>query len=1559
MSLGSFKSQVSITVYSLLKRHHVFHAISKRKPTVLLLRLRFCLTMRATELFSIFVFIKSLERISICPGFTPSFTCSGIVSVPTSLVPSALLNILSPSRLPDNQSSIHTDDTAALVINLSAPVINAPTCKFYISQIARPRLSPVSVIPPRPQPICLNRHLNPTFEVPGPKSPWIIPPPFPPPSESSFPSLKISPFLLPSEKLENKSFWLPLVFTLVLVMSIWNFYRAHSRQSRRCTVHHSASQVASNPASVSSWSQPSALAFEHRKMNSRQRVIQPHVYISTLPSLPAFATLQGNRNVTSEKSPTINTPGPIFAASSPPPYTMTVSPDAIPASVAPSSSNDKDDESAKSSPIVPPTLVIPPSPIPLFRTTTASPVELPASMISSIADDDSTVSSPIVSPTPLPLPLPLPVRRYISPLIDNDRSPSLQPQSSPRILSASPFRRSFDESAASDSELRAPVYTSSSLSNSASSLQLNEERNLASSCWAPTPALALAQSQSSLHAAPSILLDTQRGLSSSCWAPNASTPSPPPLVQKKRVRTRTSEATRVNPMLLTPRTRTSTAPLPVQFKTPPQSSTSSLSRSIRDPKSTDYEESAEYENMPASTVSLPPSELSGSIWVTTSSPPRVTLPTPPPSTKKASGFASLSESIWAPKLSEDVSTSSVTPLPAEKVLSPRDPIWVILRDIPEVVPLVSVSKSLPSPPPSVKKTQGKEPSASLPAIIQTPLQALSLLSESIWAPKPLETSAERLVPATPLSPVEGKVSDPQDSIWDMTPNILEATENIQAQELDTPPSATLKMTSKPLASLSDSIWAPRPLKMNVEDNIDIEPIFTPFFTKENETSGLEASIWATVADVQESLHMPASVLSTPSSSVKETSDEEFIAPSSPITETSSVASASPSESIWVPKPVEESVGDSAIQTPSKPSSSLYQSVWAPGSIEVIVEDVVPIVMPSPVEKVVGLQGSIWATPPDDPEIVEPTPVSATLPDLSPSVKNISDSGMDSPLSPTAKAPSQASSSHSIWDRESMDEIVEIVVAPAASYLSTEDNETSGIEDKPDVPDVIELIPVPATVTLPSIEKESGLQDSIWATMPDVPKVTDPTSAFASFPTPPPSVKKARMKGSDSSLPTSAETLSEARVSLSETTCASKRTEVNSDEVSVAPLSPTVEPKQTDATGNNTISSTATSILSTLPTPPPNVNKIIDRQSVIVFSPTFDISSETSISLSELISAPKPMKVRVKDFAVLTGTHSYIEKVLGLDDSIWATSTPTPAASQGEDTILDLLLACERQHNTVSSSRWALSESPSTPPLSGEFVELSTPPTSEETASDLEALLISCETRNETVDASRWAPKPESIEVVAWLKISCSKEAKAGSSTPLLKEETTGTEPIISPVILVVPSMPVPASVEEETSPDLLDLLLSGFERQNNGVSSSRWASVATPPPCDNNVSGLSDSIWATPQPVSTVAERAPGSVTMPSLPSTEKSSGLGASIWATAPHAALTPERGPRTSEPLELLLACKRRKDTISASRWANAPDITEPSPLSGRKQLTSIAKSQGCGARRVSHKGYGGVAR
>ncbi|KAG6902696.1 hypothetical protein C0995_012836 [Termitomyces sp. Mi166 len=1567
--------------------------------------------MRATELFAIFTLLKSLERISICPGFTPSFMCSGVVSVPTSLIPSALLNILSPFYF-GNQTTVYTADTTApiapvidaptckfyisqiarprfspvqvipprpqpicpnrhfdLTALLPAPVLNRPTCKFYISQIARPRFSPVQVIPPRPQPICRNRHLNPTFEVPGPKSPWIIAPPFLAPSKSSLPR-SLSP--LPSEKLRNNSgsLWLPLAFTLVLVLSIWNFYRVHVRRSRRCTA---VSRVANDRVCVSSWSQPSVVALERRKPELRERVGQSRVYISALPSLPALATLQGG-NVTSETQQLciIDTPGLVYSPSSiPPPRTTTESLAELSVPVAPS----LDEESAVSSPVVspsPPPMLVPAPSTPPPRTATVSPVELPVPVAPSTANEDSLLSSPVVPPTPPPMPLPLPilapqpVRPYISLLLSNDISLSPPPSQSPVCTPlASPICRSFEKSVALESESRVPTPTPASLSKPAPSLPLNEEkRSLASSCWIPTPALAPApapQSEPSLPAAPSMPLDTQRGLCSSRWVPNTSASSPPPLVRRKRVRTQTSEVRRANPILLPPRARTpempkSTAPLPALFRTPSKLSASSLSQSIWAPKSD--EESVELENTPVLTSTPPPSGLADSIWATMPSSPPASLPTPPPSTKKAPAPASLFESIWAPKPAEDVVASPVTPPPVEKVLGLQDLISATTADVPEVVLPAPVPTSLASPPPSVKKAQGKEFSLSPPAIVETPFQASSSLSQSIWAPKPAGTSAEDLE-VVDSPPVEKKVSGLHDSIWATTPSSPEAIQCIPApgslpspppsvkktwdRTLDTPLSPTIETPSRPVTSPSESIWAPTPLEMTVKD--EVAPIVTPPFIEKNETSGLQDSIWAT-PDIQETLDAPASVsLSTPPSSEKEALDEGSITPSLLTIETPPILSASiPQDSIWVTTPDVLAVDDTLPPSPSSPSSSmeisdqelttpmtpaiesskplpsLSQSIWVPDRTEVIVEDAVPTVTPSAVE-VSGLQDSIWATTLYDAGDVEPITASAMLPTPPPNEEETSDCGIDSPLSLTVEAPSQASASlsQSIWAPEPMEAIVEDAIVPAVTFPSTENSEFARLQDSiraatPDVPEAVVPTLAPPTVTPPPVEKVSRLQDSIWTTTPNIPEVIEPTLPPASLPTPQ-SIKKAPMKGSSSPLPTTAETSSEPLVSLSESIWAPQPTEVNVE--NFLALDSTHSSIEKASGLQDSIWATTpevskevlpTLVSETSPMPVSNVEKLPEEEPVMPLSPIIETPSKPVPLQTEKIIADEPAKMETSTTPVLP-------------------STPTPVASQEmvetEHTISDLLLACEQQCNTVSSSRWALiqDESTSTPSSRRQALELSAPLGIEEIALDLEALLTSCETRKNSVGASRWAPGP--IAAVTAPTTSFSNEATSGSSTPPPEEKVSEIKAPISPM----PSTPVPALVEKETFLEPLDLLLLG-----------------TPPPCDEKVPGLSGSIWASP--VSPAPERAP----MSSSPV----SGLGVSIWATAPSAPSTPAPGSSqkdmTSEPLKLLLPCERRNETVSASRWATAPDITEPGPSAGRKP------SKGSAAGRQGHRAGGG---
>lgn len=217
--------------------------------------------MRTTELFAIFTFVKSLEHLYLSSEHTPSFLSSGVVSMPS--WPPALLNItpcpeFTPSFLGSGVISVPSWHTAFLntipygvdtyvevpvlpavvaLVEADSPVtettiLKAPTCIFHISQIARPRFSPAPVIPPRPQPICLNRQVHPQFEAPGPKSPRIIPSPFLLPSKSILPK---PPFCFLSDETDieynnddndsNGSIWLSLLLSPTVLATLWHFCR--------------------------------------------------------------------------------------------------------------------------------------------------------------------------------------------------------------------------------------------------------------------------------------------------------------------------------------------------------------------------------------------------------------------------------------------------------------------------------------------------------------------------------------------------------------------------------------------------------------------------------------------------------------------------------------------------------------------------------------------------------------------------------------------------------------------------------------------------------------------------------------------------------------------------------------------------------------------------------------------------------------------------------------------------------------------------------------------------------------------------------------------------------------------------------------------------------------------------------------------------------------------------------------------------------------------------------------------------------------------------------------
>ncbi|KAG6902702.1 hypothetical protein C0995_012842 [Termitomyces sp. Mi166 len=249
--------------------------------------------MRATELFAIFAFIKSLERIYFTPGFMPSFVGSGVVSV--SSVPPVLLKIIPydffcveiPAALPPTVDPVDSPVSVATIVN-------APTCIAYISQIARPRFSPVPIVPSRPQPICWNRHLHPKFEAPGPKSPRTIPSPFPPPSKPILPT-RLFAFLqmsrIPRARMETRL----KRRTRMKAFGSRYFLRSSPRSGTflaRRPIRSSASHlepVDNQGINPLPWSQPSPAIPKRKKVEYRSRVTQPRVFISALPSLPAVS----------------------------------------------------------------------------------------------------------------------------------------------------------------------------------------------------------------------------------------------------------------------------------------------------------------------------------------------------------------------------------------------------------------------------------------------------------------------------------------------------------------------------------------------------------------------------------------------------------------------------------------------------------------------------------------------------------------------------------------------------------------------------------------------------------------------------------------------------------------------------------------------------------------------------------------------------------------------------------------------------------------------------------------------------------------------------------------------------------------------------------------------------------------------------------------------------------------------------------------------------------------------------------------------------------------------
>ncbi|KAH0580541.1 hypothetical protein J132_08145 [Termitomyces sp. J132] len=747
--------------------------------------------MRATELFAIFAFIKSLERIYLTPGFTPYFVSSGVVSVPS--LPPALLNIISYDFF-GTPLEVPALSTVAPV-NIST-IVSAPTCIVYISQIARPRFSPAPVIPPRPQPVCLNLHLHPKFEAPGPKSLWNIPSPFPSHSKSLLPN---SPFCLPTDEPEieseieieiedeNESIWLSLLLSPTVLAAVWNFCRL--------LVHRPIRNSTAQPGPVDSqgvyplqWSQLNPV-IPRRNVEYKDRVTQSRIFISALPSLSAgsdTSIIIPQRHAECNSSPTASVP------ISPPPRTTETS------------------------------LPSPP------RTPTTSSYTL-----SPLSSTEPSLDEPVVQPASSHPPTPTPSAASVPP----------------------------------------PVFEGS-------------QSGLESSCWAPTPESVTVESSDAPELSWSL---PTCGDTITTSASSLPTPTPTP-VKKKRVRTRGPKHLRV-PKTALPTVEIATQESSSQTITTIETLSNSLSDSIRAPKAA--ETALENDNLPITPTDVSNVEVQDSDVLLTET--AVKTPSKPTS--------SLSDSVWASKLSEATPEKNVAPIfaspPSEEGVSSgvQDSMWAVAPDVPP---------------------------SSTPLTIETPSEASSSLSDSIWTP-----ATEDVVSPVTSPPRKDKASGLHNSIWATTPEAPKVLKVVAPAAFSAPVSNASESSSSQLVSentskASTALSTPPPVKKRVR------------------TRGLK--------------HLRIQSSATPIAEVS--------LPTTVVAEASSEASSSLSGLIWAPKPSRTNPDNILVVSPlgEERASGLKDSIWATAcdGSEVVVHLATLPTPPSSAKRVSSLEATIWA-----------------------------------------------------------------------------------------------------------------------------------------------------------------------------------------------------------------------------------------------------------------------------------------------------------------------------------------------------------------------------------------------------------------------------------------------------------------------------------------------------------------------------------------------------------------------------------------------------------------------
>ncbi|KAG6867637.1 hypothetical protein C0993_000206 [Termitomyces sp. T159_Od127] len=799
---------------------------------------------------------------------------------------------------------------------------------------------------------------------------------------------------------DDESIWLSLLLSPAVLATVWHFFRLFARRLIRSPALHPVS-VEKQSVHPMPWSQPSPVIVRRKKVECRDRVTQPRVFISTLPSLPAGSDtliIIPQESIEFNASATVSVPiltsvsqtEKTEMSSTPPDRTETTVTALSLGIVLPTTDQAGNTISlCTPSPMTSSSAELPSKESALQQNLSRPPTPTLSPSVSEqgqcsehesapVANMDAMESSPSLpacedmvdaSAASLPLPLPTPATEKRVPTQESNL-PILK------------------------TELPAIETATADLSH----LEMQEP------CLGSSPLTVEA------------LLDL---VSDSIYVPEAAEPTPED-VAAPTTQTDLSNAEVEDLCVLESTERA------IETTTP-----ASLSDSIWALKPSEI-----ISKDVASITTPPPSEeaasgLQDSVWAVVpdvSASSRLTcenasedldasVTMPPPTAVELS--SSLSESIWASEPIGATSENVAAPVPlvAEKASGLQSSIWATADDVTEIVAPPATSYTSPSRP-----TTPDVPKVTPPMTLLTPPPSAKKVSASLVVEKESGVQSSILATVADVPEVDAlPVSGIKASIWaDDNSTALTSSTSVPICE-DLNPTTAVETNSESSSSLSDSIWANEVIEATAENVVAPAPQVV------EKESGVQSSIWATVADVNEVVELPVTSFTPPPRPTTPDAPKVVTLPMTLLTPPPSAKKVSGiSASIWADDnstaltsstsaPIYEEglLPTTAIEARSESSSSLSSSIWAHEAIETTAENVV---VPTPLvaEKASGVRSSIWATV-DDVTEVAALPVTLSTPPPKPTTPDVPEVVTPSMSLPTPARRSKVSGTKaSVW-----------------------------------------------------------------------------------------------------------------------------------------------------------------------------------------------------------------------------------------------------------------------------------------------------------------------------------------------------------------------------------------------------------------------------------------------------------------------------------------------------------------------------------------------------------------